>query len=141
MFTRAFDSVLMCVNERVRFVLCERLIERIEVVVGAPVADAVGELCCEQITSAGGQGEQVVVRITLVVQSTYGSDVLSARSSRRESHVDVADVAMLEARGLTSLGLSFMAEPWTVDAVDTADGNDSVDAIDAVDAVETALLV
>ena len=56
-----FTCALVCVNERERLVLCEGLIKRVEVVIGAPVADAVGEMCCEQITGAGGEGEEVVV--------------------------------------------------------------------------------
>ena len=48
----ALGPSLVCVDARVLPVLSERLFERVEAVVGAPVADAVGELCCQQVTSA-----------------------------------------------------------------------------------------
>ena len=74
--------------------LCEGLIEEVEVVVGAPVANAVDELRCEQITS----------RTAKARRSSYASHWLySARTAATFSLRDpVEESAMLQACGACS---------------------------------------
>ena len=48
--------------------------------IGAPVADAIGELCCEQIAGAASEDEKAIVRVTLIVQCTNSGEVLPALS-------------------------------------------------------------
>ena len=58
MLTRPLETAAVRVNKGVRLVLHERFIERVQVVVCAPVPYAIGELCREQIASAGSEDEQ-----------------------------------------------------------------------------------
>ena len=83
MLSSFVETALVRVIKGVRFVLCERFIQRLQVVVCTPVPYTVGELCCEQVTSAGSEGEQIIVAVALVVQGTYSSNILPARSARR----------------------------------------------------------